>query len=65
MGTHLKIASLSKNSVAKIRVLEEETGFHIMAFEPEVKLAIPNSDQLAKIKQLEKELKVTLIAYDA
>jgi hypothetical protein len=65
MDTHLKIAALSKDSVSKIRALEDETGFHIMAFEPEVKLATPTADQLAKIKLLEKELKVTLLAYDA
>jgi hypothetical protein len=65
MGTHLKIAALSEDSVAKIRALEAETGFHIMAFEPEVHLATPTADQLAKIKLLEKELKVTLLAYDA
>jgi len=65
MGTHLKIAALSEDSVLKIKTLEDETGFHIMAFEPEVKLATPTADQLAKIKLLEKELKVTLLAYDA
>jgi hypothetical protein len=65
MGTHLKIAALSEDNVSKIRALEAETGFHIMAFEPEVKLATPTADQLANIKQLEAELKVTLLAYDA
>ena len=65
MATHLKIAALSEESVLKIKNLEDETGFHIMAFEPEVKLATPTADQLSKIKQLENELKVTLLAYDA
>ena len=65
MGKHLKIAALSEENVSKIKTLEVETGFHIMAYEPEVTLATPTADQLAKIKQLEKELKVTLLAYDA
>ena len=64
MITHLKIAELSDDSVSKIKALEEETGFHIMAFEPEVELAMPTADQLAKIRELEEELNVTLLAYD-
>ena len=65
MSTHLKIAELYDDSVSKIKALEEETGFHIMAFGPEVELAMPTADQLAKIRELEEELNVTLLAYDA
>jgi hypothetical protein len=60
----MKIADLSEDRVAKIRALEEETGFHIMALEPGLSLARPTSDQLTKIIALEAELNVTLLAYD-
>lgn len=64
MNSHLKIAELTDEDVTKITALENETGFHIMAFEPEVKLASPTGDQLSKIKELEEKLNVTLLAYN-
>jgi len=63
MTSHLKIAELSDEKVSKIKALEAETGFQIMAFEPAVEVAVPSEDQLAKIKELEGELNVTLLAY--
>lgn len=60
----LKIATLSKEDVSKIRTLEQETGFHIMAFEPGYKFAAPDAEQLTKVKKLEEELGVTLLAYE-
>ena len=62
---NLKIAELSQEKISKIRALEENTGFHIMAFEPGIKLARPTADQLAQIRELEAELNVTLLAYDS
>ncbi|MBN2045611.1 MAG: hypothetical protein JW757_11365 [Anaerolineales bacterium] len=60
---HLKIAEISTDSVAKIKDLEAEFGFHIMAFEPGYQFAQPNPAQLSKLQELEKELGVTLLAY--
>ena len=65
MTTHLKIAELTAEKVSRIKALEEETGFQIMAFEPAVEIAMPSEDQLSKIKELEAELNVTLVAYNA
>ena len=65
MVSHLKIAQLSAESVSKINALEKETGFQIMAFEPAVTIADLTDHQLAKIKELEGELQVTLLAYEA
>ena len=65
MSIHLKIAELSKDNVLKIRALEEEMGFHIMAYKSAVKFAVPTEEQLAKIRELELELDVTLLAYEA
>jgi len=65
LGQHLKIAELDHDNVNKIRALEEHTGFHIMAFEPAVKQSAPTEEQLNHIKSLEKELNVTLLAYEA
>jgi hypothetical protein len=65
MGQHLKIAELDQDNVSKIRALEENTGFHIMAFEPAVTLSAPTEEQLNQIQSLEKELNVTLLAYEA
>jgi len=64
MSTHLKIANLIPEQVAKIRALEKETGFHLMALEPAIKLAAPTAEQLAQLRELEAELEVTLLAYD-
>ena len=63
MYPHLKLATLSEEGTKKIQELEKQTGFQIMAFEGEVVLAMPTPDQLEKIRKLEEELNVTLLAY--
>jgi hypothetical protein len=59
----LKIAELTEEKIAKIREMEKEFGFHIMAFEPGYNFAQPSGEQLVKLQELEKALGVTLLAY--
>jgi hypothetical protein len=65
MNEFLKVASLSDEDVAKLRLLEEETGTHIMAFEPGLKIASLNADNLERLKKLETQLNVTLLVFDS
>ena len=60
----LKIADLTPEKVAKLRELEEKFGFQLMAFEAGEKFAEPNAEQLAAIQSVEKEMDVTLLAFN-
>jgi hypothetical protein len=64
MYADLKIASLDQATVEKIKVLEEEIGKHIMAFEPGVSFAQLSVDEVHKVESLEKETGVTLLVYN-
>lgn len=63
MAQHLKIATLSEDSAAKLKELESEMDVQIMAFEPGTQLAELTKQQLNRIKSLEDELGVTLLVY--
>lgn len=63
MAQHLKIATLSEDGAAKLKELESEMDFQIMAFEPGTQLAELTKQQLNRIKNLEDELGVTLLVY--
>ncbi len=63
MAQHLKIATLSEDSAAKLKELESEMDVQIMAFEPGTQLAKLTKQQLNRIKSLEDDLGVTLLVY--
>jgi hypothetical protein len=64
MYGNLKIATLDEATIAKISVLEEKLGRHIMAFEPGVSLAWLSKEEIEQIEALEKEAGVTLLVYE-
>ncbi len=65
MDEFLKVASLSDEDIAKLRLLEEKTGKHIMAFEPGLKIASLSEDDLERLKNLEAQLNVTLLVFES
>lgn len=64
MYEYFKIATLDSEGVAKINVLEEKLGKHIMAFKSGVRLAKLSSEMVEQVAALEKELGVLLLVYD-
>lgn len=65
MNKFLKVASLSDEDIAELRMLEETTGTHIMAFEPGLKIASLSQENLNRIEELEAQLNVTLLVFEA
>jgi len=65
MDDFLKVASLSDEDVARIRVLEKVTGTHIMAFEPGLKVASLSDEDLQRVKELESQLDATLLVFES
>jgi hypothetical protein len=59
----MKIANLDEEGIKRIQQMEEAMGTLIVALEPHVPLAELSEEQLAKLKDLEDELDVVLIAY--
>jgi hypothetical protein len=59
----LKIANLDEASLEKLRRMEAATGTLILALEPHYPPAKLSEEQVAKLKALEEELGVVLIAY--
>lgn len=64
MNDFLKVATLSDEDVARLRVLEEATGTHIMAFEPGLKIAPLSEENLQRLQELEADLNVTLLVFE-
>ena len=64
MDDFLKVATLSDEGVARLRLLEEATGKHIMAFEPGLKIASLSEENLQRLQELEAELDVTLLVFE-
>jgi len=65
MDNFLKVASLSDEEVAKLQMLEKDTGTHIMAFEPGLKVAALSEKNLKRIQELEAELGATLLVFES
>ena len=65
MNDFLKVASLSDEDVAKLRLLEKATGTHIMAFEPGLKIASLSDENLKRLEELEAELNSTLLVFES
>ena len=65
MDDFLKIASLSDEDAAKLRVLESATGTHIMAFEPGLKIASLSDENVQQLMELETQLNVTLLVFES
>ena len=65
MDDFLKVASLSDEDVARIRVLEKTTGTHIMAFEPGLKIASLSDDNVQQLMELETQHNVTLLDFES
>ncbi len=61
----MKIANLDDASLEKLKRMEDAFGSLILALEPQHPLADLSEDQVQKLQILEKELGVTLIAYQA
>lgn len=59
----IRIAQLDEPTLDKIRVMEEELGTPILALEPYWPAAALTPDQVARLKLLEQELGVILLAY--
>lgn len=59
----IRIAKLDDATLDKIKVMEEEFGHSIVALEPYYPAAQLTEDQIKKLKALEKELGVVLLAY--
>jgi hypothetical protein len=59
----MKIAYLDETALAKLKQMEESLGTLILALEPHYPLAELSPEQVEKLQALERELGVTLIAY--
>ena len=59
----MKIAYLDETALAKLKRMEESLGTLILALEPHYPLAELSPEQVEKLQALERELGVTLIAY--
>ena len=64
MDKELKMATLTRAQVERVRQLEAEIGTWIVAVEPEIKIAKLDEEQLAKLQAAEQELGVVLLAYE-
>jgi len=59
----IRIAKLDDETIDKIQVMEEELGHSIVALEPYYPPASLTEPQIGKLKSLEQELGVVLLAY--
>lgn len=59
----LKIANLDDTSLERVQQMEEAYGTLILALEPHYPLAELSQEQVNKLRELEDELGVVLIAY--
>ena len=60
----IRIANLDNETLDKIHVMEEELGHSIVALEPYYPPANLTAAQVSKLKLLEQELGVVLLAYN-
>ena len=58
-----KIAHLENDQSNKIQDLENELDVCVIALEPGLEIAQLNEEQLVRVKQVEKEIEVTLVVY--
>ena len=63
MQPQIRIASLDATTLDKIKGMEEVFGCPILALEPYFSPAPLNEQQVQRLKALEKELSVVLLAY--
>jgi len=59
----LKIAKLDEATLDKVHIMEEELGSTIVALEPYLPAAELTGEQVKRLKALEQELGVVLLAY--
>jgi erythromycin esterase-like protein len=62
-NSEMRIAQLDEARLAKVKALEDELGFCIVAVEPEFSLAELSADQVKKLQAAEDDLGVVLLAY--
>ena len=60
----VRYAQLSEKKLKKLRKFEKELGAWVLAVQPAATLADLTDEQLARITQLESDLRVVLLAYD-
>lgn len=61
----LRYARLDREKIAMLHELEGKIGTWVIAVEPAATMTEINDDQLKKLKELEEELGVILLAYKA
>jgi hypothetical protein len=60
---YLKAAQLDGGRMEKLRSLEKELGTWIVAVEPQAQVAPLSDDQVRRLQDAERELRVVLLAY--
>ena len=63
--SQLRYARLDREKIAMLHELESKLGSWVIAVEPASTVAEVNNEQLEKIKKLEKEMGMVLLAYKA
>lgn len=63
MADHYKFADLDDTSLLKMKEFEEKHGTTLVALQSRYPLAELKSKEVKDLKNLEKELQVTLVAY--
>lgn len=63
--SQLRYARLDREKIAMLHELEGKLGNWVIAVEPASTIAEVNEEQLEKIKKLEEEMGVVLLAYKA
>ena len=61
---HLRIAELDEEQRQQLQGLEQELSAHILALEPKVSLLDLGPAQLRRLKAVEEQLGVVLVAYE-
>ena len=63
-NSEMRIAQLDDDRLAKVKALEDELGYCIVAVEREFSLASLSADQVRKLQAAEEEMGVVLLAYE-
>ncbi len=63
--TRMRTAQLDEKRLSRLRALEDELGFCLVALEQDFHLADLSEEQLRRVQAAEKEMGVVLLAYDS
>ncbi len=63
-STHYHPAHLSREQLESLLELERELGKTVVALQPDVRISELDETELSRVKRMEEDLGVVLVAYD-